>query len=87
MTQKSEFVAKITCKFQMVWHLALLCSPTVLTDTEGMDLERTLFIAQYNSKNRNKCNLVLNSVGFFYQNFTQLIICSMLFLKSSLDMY
>lgn len=71
----------------MVWHLALLCSPTVLTDTEGMDLERTLFIAQYNSKTRNKYKLVLDSVAVFYQNFTWLIICFMLFLKSSLGMY
>lgn len=63
--QKSEFEAKVPWKFQMVWHLALLISPTVLTDTEGMNLETTLFIVQYKSKNRNKCHSVLNGVAIF----------------------
>ena len=64
-TQKPEFVAKVPCKFQMVWHLASLCPPTVLSDTEGTDLDKTLLIVQYKNKNRNKCHLVLNGVAIF----------------------
>ena len=43
ITQKSEFGAKVPCKFQVVWHLALLCPPTVFTDIEGVDLETTVY--------------------------------------------
>lgn len=41
----------------------------MLTDTEGMNLETALFIVQYKSKNRNKCNSVLNGVAIFLTEF------------------
>lgn len=74
--QQSECGAKVPCRFQMVRHLPLQCSPTVLTETEGIGLEKILFIVRYNNKNKKS---VLNGVAIFKQNFMSLTVYFILF--------